>query len=98
MYNRNCERENREREGREREGREIRRDDCGHGGRGPCNPNPHNYEYHKTVATWKTVRHYKITTYDTIEPVCTEGMREDNFDGMIGGDHCGCGGGNGNEQ
>ena len=61
---------------------------CG-GGRGPCNPNPHEYSYDKVVGTWKTVRHYKITTYDTIEPVCTDGMADDDLSGCVGGDCCG---------
>ena len=61
---------------------------CG-GGRGPCNPNPHEYSYDRVVGTWRTVRHYKITTFDTIEPVCTDGMADDNFEGFIGGNRCG---------
>ena len=60
---------------------------CGHGG--PCNPNPHEYKYDKVVATWRTVRHYKITTYDTMEPICTDGMCDDDFKDCVGGDCCG---------
>ncbi|MCL2630872.1 MAG: hypothetical protein FWD49_05055 [Firmicutes bacterium] len=60
-------------------------------GKNPCNPNPHHYEYDKVVATWKTVRHYKIDTYDTIEAVCTDGIGNDNMASCVGGDSCGAG-------
>ncbi|MCL2676169.1 MAG: hypothetical protein FWE84_06300 [Firmicutes bacterium] len=54
----------------------------------PCRSNPHEYSYDKVVATWKTVRHYKITTFDTIEPVCTDGLCDDDMRDCVGGDCC----------
>ncbi|MCL2797845.1 MAG: hypothetical protein FWD58_07315 [Firmicutes bacterium] len=77
---------------RVRDNDNVRRDGgCGQDGKEPCNPHPHEYKYDKVVATWKTVRHYKITTYDTIEPVCTEGLCEDDLHECVGGDCCGRG-------
>jgi len=60
-------------------------------GGNPCNPNPQNAEFSRVVATWQTVRHYRIHTRDTLVPVCTRGLANDNFEQFIGTDPNGCG-------
>jgi len=72
---------------------------CRHGGSGnPCSPNPQNAEFNRVVATWQTVRHYKIQSHDTLVPVCTRGLGDENFEQSLGGgagddsEGCGCNG------
>lgn|GEM_PF-2348379 len=56
--------------------------------RSMCSPNPKHEHFERDVATWKTVRHYDIRSYDTVKPVCTEGLRHENFENRMGGNEC----------
>jgi len=58
---------------------------CGGGRNNPCSPNPRCEEFSRVVATWQTVRHYKVTSHDTIRPVCTRGLDNTDFQSCIGG-------------
>ena len=42
------------------------------GGCRACNRNPHEHEFDKVVATWQTVRHYKVCTHDTLHQICDD--------------------------
>ena len=53
-----------------------------------CNPNKQCQEFSKVVATWQTVRHYNVTSYDTIQPVCMDDYNNQNFERLSGESKC----------
>ena len=58
-----------------------------------CEPNQKHEKFETVVATWKTVRHYEINSYDTLEPVDTKCFNNnDDFEKccchMEDGDKC----------
>jgi len=60
----------------------------------PCAPNPTNQEFSRVVATWQTVRHYRVSSHDTIRPICGN-LAGVNFENAVPNGNCGCGGGGG---
>ena len=55
-----------------------------------CEPNPHCEHFDREVATWKTIRHYEVRSHDTLEPVCVNGLRHENFEGRVFGENREC--------
>jgi len=62
----------------------------GHGN--PCSPNPHNQEFSRVVAKWQTVRHFKVSSHDTIEPLCGDVGGRIDFENAMPDGGCGCNG------
>jgi len=49
-----------------------------------CDRNPKQEHFDQVVATWQTVRHFDVRSYDTIVPVNREGLRHESFERCIG--------------
>ena len=62
----------------------MHENDC----KNPCAPCEREHRFNRVVATWQTVRNYEVRTRDILVPVCTEGLREDNLENLIGRDRC----------
>jgi len=53
-----------------------------------CKPNHRHEKFDRVVATWQTVRHFDVKTHDTVKPVCTDGMNNENLEKCV--DHKCC--------
>ena len=61
---------------------------CGEelGDRSMCDRNPRHEEFDRVVATWETVRHFDIDSFDTVRPICK--AEPCHFDEFIGRNGC----------
>ena len=65
----------------EKEMEKTERKDCGCDmDKSACDRNPKHEKFDKVVATWQTVRHYDISSYDTLESCDSKCYRQDNLE------------------